>query len=81
MEKLEMDDLGKQRIRNAWQALQVWQGPWDPVNYGDMAVQINGMTLDVKVRRWIEDDGTGMAAAIVNGLEVERKIVGSTMPN
>ena len=77
----EMDDLGKQRIRNAWKSLRNWQGPWDPVNFGDMAAQIDGMTLDVKVKRWMEPDGTTMAAAIVNGMEVERKIIGSTLPN
>jgi hypothetical protein len=78
---MAMDDLGKQRIRNAWKALRNWQGPWDPVNYGDMAVQIEGMQLDVKVKRWMEPDGATMAAAIANGLEVERKIIGSTLPN
>ena len=76
-----MDDLAKKRIMDAWQALRKWQGPWDPILFGDMATQINGMKLDVKVRRWMEDDGTSMAAAICNGIEVERQIVGSTLPN
>lgn len=68
-------------LRSAWAALREWQGPWDPVNTGDMAGRIKGIDLTVKVKRWIEDDGTTMAAAMADGIELERKVVGETLPN
>lgn len=69
------------QVRDAWQALKEWQGPWHPEMYGDMSGRINGIEMDVQVKRWIEDDGTAMAAAVCNGVELERKIIGETLPN
>ena len=69
------------KLREAWAALREWQGPWDPINTGDMAAMIKGITLSVKVKRWMEPDGTTMAAAISEGIELERKIIGETLPN
>lgn len=68
----------EQELRDAWKALREWQGPWQPEHFGDMAALIKGIRLDVKVVRWMEPDGTSMAKAMSEGIELERKVLGSS---
>jgi hypothetical protein len=75
------DELRERRIRRAWVSLRKWQGPWQPELYGDMSGLIDGVTMNVKVKRWIEDDGTEMAAAMCEGIELERKAVTTSEPH